>query len=205
LNSIWFPRFAEIPGIGYQGSPDVDRQQLPGYDHVPTIERRDVNGARDETLWWPSENGRTSISPAQGHVVGDLRHVPMPEILRNVYESLELPGTASDYHFLLQGSIGEVWRRRRDNPDMLPEVEKLAWLDVRLVEACPEAVTFEGPEGPKVYAILAFSILIDLYEREGFLHEALAIADRAVRLLQCEDDQQRLQGRLATLEAEDAR
>src|SRR4029450_415693 len=119
-------------------------QQLPGHDHVPTIERRVVNGERDDTLWWPSENGQTSISPARAYAVGDLRQVPVHEILRNVYEILELPGTASDYHFVIQGCIEELWRRRRDNADIFPEMEKLAWLDVRLVESCPGAFPFEG-------------------------------------------------------------
>jgi hypothetical protein len=124
-------------------------------------------------------------------------------LVQNVYEGLELPGEGTDYHFLIQGCAKELWGRRRDEPDVLEEVERLCWLDIQLVESLPEAVMDEFSDEPRFYQVLSFDILIDLYEREGFLHEALEVADRAARHGQGFADRDRLAERIAAVETED--
>lgn len=200
----WFRRFGDIPGVGFEAHPHVDRRKLQGYDSVPEVHVHVVEGKREEALSWPVEDGSRSTSPASSWALGDSKDLSSPVLLRTTYEKLELPGEPSDYHFILQGCAGDLWKRRREEPEMLEEVEKLCWLDIRLVETHPEAITFEGVDGPSFVSIHAFSLLIDLYEREGFLREALEVANRAVRFNQCQEDRERLLERITAVEAEDA-
>ena len=55
----------------------------------------------------------------------------------------------------------------------------------------------------KFYRVLSFSILIDLYAREGFLREALDVAERAARYGQGLEARDRLAERVASVENED--
>jgi hypothetical protein len=50
----------------------------------------------------------------------------------------------------------------------------------------------------------AFSCLMDLYEGNGFLREALAVAERAARFEQGQDECESLRERIASIESEDA-
>lgn len=87
---------------------------------------------------------------------------------------------------------------------MLPEIERLCLLDIKLVETRPETV--RDPVGGRevTLRVPSFSRLIRLYEREGFIEEALDIARRAAALGQGTVDLQRLEARLQELNAEDA-
>jgi hypothetical protein len=123
-------------------------------------------------------------------------------VLQRVAESLELPGQPSDYHFLIQGCALALWNRRRAEPEVLQEVERLCWLDIQLVQARPDAVTHEYSEEWKFFAIAAFATLIELYQREGFLHEALEVAQLGVRYGQTEAVRDELLERIKALEAE---
>jgi len=128
--------------------------------------------------------------------------VPTSRLLRNVYEGLELPGEPSDYHFLVQGCANELWGRRRQEPEVLDKVEQFCLFDLRLIEARPDAVSDEFSDEPRFYRVLAFAILINIYQREGFLHEALDVAERAARFGQENEAQDRLLERIAAVEAE---
>lgn len=201
----WFVRFGDIPGVEYAGSAQVDRDKLPGHNARPSIQIYESNGKREESLSWPVRAGGTgsSSSPAFSYAFADIRDLPIAALLQRLAEGLELPGTPSDYHFLLQNTANELWRQRRDAPEVLEHVESLCWLDIRLVETCPEYFMADRESGPRFYQLLAFSILITLYEREGFLHEALAVADRAAPFEQAADERQQLLTRIAAVEAED--
>ena len=59
----WFRRLAEVPGVGYEGSPGVDRTRLPGHDATPKIDRYDYDGERREYMSWPMKGGSTSVYP----------------------------------------------------------------------------------------------------------------------------------------------
>lgn len=198
----WFRQFGAIPGVVYEPPRPLDRRKLAGHDAVPEQHVHEFEGKRQETLWWPGKGGGSSASPAHERAFVDSRDASTDTVLRHVYEGLELPGEPSDYHFLIQGCAEQLWSRRRDEPNIVAEVEKLCWLDIKLVQVCPDAVSDEYSEERRFYAILAFPRLIEIYEREGFLAEALAVADVAVRYGQCEDARQRVVERIAAVEAE---
>lgn len=200
----WFRGFGDIPGVEFEGSPGVDRRQLPGHDAAPELHVFELEGRRRESLWWPAPGGGGSASPVHHRAFGDSRDLPTSRLLKNVYEGLELPGEPSDYHFLIQGCANELWGRRRQEPEVLEKVERLCWLDIRLIEARLDAVSDEFSDEPRFYQVLAFAILINMYEREGFLHEALDVAERAARFGQVNEAQDRLLERIAAAEAEDA-
>jgi hypothetical protein len=200
----WFRRFGDIPGITYEDPPTIDRTRLPGHEAVPEIHVHEFEGIRHKTLSWPIDGGTSSASPAHGRAFGDTRDVPTPVLVKNVHEGLALPGVPSDYHYLIQPCADEFWGRRRQEPDVVDIIEKFCWLDVQLIEARPEAVMNEFAEEPTFYSVSTFRILIELYEHEGFLHEALDIADRAARYGQGFEARDRLAEQIAAVENEDS-
>lgn len=124
--------------------------------------------------------------------------------IRVLQEALERPGSPSNYHFAILGCIEELWtwQRRRGHPELLAEIEDLCWLDVRLVGAMPSILTYER-NGEQLYsAVPAFHHLIELYEREGFLQDALAVARRAARFYPDYPRVLELEQRIAQLDAE---
>jgi hypothetical protein len=132
--------------------------------------------------WSTTNGGSSSASPAHERAFADLSRLSRDEVVRWVWEGLELPGKASDYHFLLQGAVEQAWSRRREDPAWLHWLETFAYLDLALVEAAPHAVMLEGarPAGEFV-RITSIERLLTLLEREGALREAMALADRARR------------------------
>ncbi len=154
-------------------------------------------------MWPLDKDGWTSASPSNewepsphaGEAKADF-------ILRRMYEKLELPGTLSDYHFAIQNCHDELQGEIRQTPSVLEEIERLCWLDIRLIEHCPEAITWEM-EGRKQFArVSAFHRLIDLYLNEGYVAEAMNVAEIAERFEQGGYAAERLRERVAMLETE---
>ena len=123
-------------------------------------------------------------------------------MLRNLYEGLELPGEPPDYHFLIQHAADELWRRRRNEPELLGEVERLCWLDIGFVQACPDAASYVIDGQRRFYMITGFWLLIQLYEERGDLSDALKVAEIASGYGQCEDARQRLLWKTGARETE---
>jgi hypothetical protein len=202
----WYPRLAEVPKLGYEGSPSVDRARLPGYDARPRIERYKWDDKRRETLWWTVKGGSSSAAPAT-----QLESSPRPgespaqTALRHCYEALELPGTLTDYHFIIQNTHEAIWKHRRREPWVVTETERLCWLDLKMLEAYPKALIFDGAgrgDEPFYPSILALYRLIRLYEQEGYLREALDVARLAVRFKQLPRELERLEEKIKLVEAE---
>jgi hypothetical protein len=202
----WYPRLADVPKLGYEGSPGVDRTRLPGFDLKPRLERYEWDGKIRESLSWPMKNGSTSAAPAT-----QLQSSPLPgetparTALRHCHEALELPGTLSNYHFIIQGAHEVIWKHRRRELWVIEETERLCWLDLRLIQAHPEAVTFHEyskGEGTNYPHVLAFHRLISLYETEGYLREAQEVAELAVRFNQLPRELERLKEKVEALDAE---
>lgn len=202
----WYPRLAEVPKLGYEGSAGVDRTRLPGFNLKPRIQRHEWDGKVHESLMWPMKDGSTSAAPAT-----QLESTPLPgetparTALRHCHEALELPGTLSNYHFIIQGAHETIWKYRRREPWVVEEAERLCWLDLRLVQVHPEAITFDDfvrGEGPNYPRVLAFYRLISLYEAEGYLRDALAVAEIAVRFNQLPRELERLGEKVKALDAE---
>jgi hypothetical protein len=129
---------------------------------------------------------------------------PAPACDQHLGETLELPGEPTDYHFAIQSVLEALWKRRRTEPTVLTTVEQLAWLDLSLAQARPDAVSTDIQGKRKFYAVLAFQYLITLYEREGALREALEVAELAVRYQQQQAKRDELVGRVTALDTEEA-
>lgn len=202
----WFRRFGDIPGVTYETPSGLDPKKLPGYGVVPEISVYEFEGKRRETLWWSEDGGGKSGSGPAAHwrEFGNSTTVSTREILVNCLEALELPGEPVDYHFLIQHCACALWSRRRKEPDFLDDVEKLCWLNIQLIQARPDTVRIEGSDEPRFYHVSAFSILTDLYQREGFLREALDVAELAARYGQGLIARDRLAERIAAVENEDS-
>ncbi|MFC4118966.1 hypothetical protein [Nonomuraea zeae] len=167
---------ADILGIGFTGSPDIDRSRLPDAHVRPRQER----GSR--YLYWPTPEGGTSASPAHRRAFADTKHMDTNGLVRWVWEGVELPGIASDYHFLLQGAIKQLWSRRRSAPEGLQFVEVFAALDLGLIEAVPHAVAIDEADPAQGFARLAsVEVWMKLLETEGALRDAVAVSRRAQR------------------------
>lgn len=126
-------------------------------------------------------------------------------MVQRLYESLELPGQLSDYHFNLLGTYDVLWNHRSEEPWIPAAVEELCLLDIALVEARMNTVRAD-PEHAKgnYYVIPGFHHLARLYEQEGYLKDALLVARRAAKFGQLAAEVDRLAARLENLEAADA-
>ena len=194
----WFHRFGDIPGVTYTTPHAIDRTKLPGYNHVPQVHEARPALQLDEWLEWPAGDGRTggSGSPAHDSAFSsspDPRTASAATLLRHVAEGLELPGIPSDYHFLIQHCIGELRPRRRAEPDLIPEIERLCRLDISLLQTRPDAASYFRDGETRFPFIKAFWVLIQLYEGRDDLARALEVAEIAARFDQHEDDLRRLQ------------
>ncbi len=202
----WFPRLADIPNIGYASSPGVNRPRLPGHGAKPRVEVSQSDSGRRESIWWPSRDGEGSASPVKQYLsrAPEIRDEPSEALIKRLREALELPGQPSDYHFAIQSCIEELWawKRRRVEPWLLGEIEQFCWIDIQLVEEMPHIIVFEY-RGQQLYArVTAFDHLIQLYEREGFVEDALGVARRATRFYPDFPKLQELEQRVAQLASE---
>jgi hypothetical protein len=178
MDPVWFRRFADIPGVRYQTPPVLDLSRLKRRNAVPTVHRFE---GLEPSLFWETSNGGTSQAPAGEHALGDFRGVSLTGVRENIAEVLELPGQPSDYHFALQSTTGELYGRRRDDPTVLDDVERLCLLDLQLIESCPFAVMWEREGQMTYFQVSAFSRLLRMYLTEGRVAEAVAVADIAER------------------------
>src|SRR5947208_77528 len=98
----WYPRFADVPGLRYPGSPGVDRTRLRGHNLKPRVDRYKWEGKQRTTLEWTYGDMSTSESPARmWETKSRPGESPGQTVLRRTRERLELPGTLTDYHFIL--------------------------------------------------------------------------------------------------------
>jgi hypothetical protein len=203
--SIWYARFGDIPALNYTAPAGVRRPDMPKRFLNPERHTYDWNGAKHVSLSWPDEEGNTSASPAMRWPPdSDPQNPPPSLILQRLYETLELPGIASDYHFALLRAYDALASHARQQPELLEDVERLCLLDIALLETLPEIVgELDNPEQPPI-RVPAFDRLVTLYERNGLLDDAIAIARRGAALGQGEDDVERIAERLAAVQAEDA-
>ncbi|MFJ7209725.1 hypothetical protein ACIQWR_40105 [Streptomyces sp. NPDC098789] len=124
-------------------------------------------------------------------------------LIARVWEALELPGSAMDYHFVLQGAVDHLWAGRQSYPSGLELLEVFAQLDLELMETAPQAVSFDPDVEPITFVrVTSVPRLISLLEREGAFMEALALAQRLARFSQGEDVVARLLDKTRALAAE---
>lgn len=201
----WYERLADIPGVNYSGNPSVQRKKLPYYNLKPEIHRSDFSRRPLEYLSWHyRDSTSSSASPAKSwESQPQPADAPPQAILQRLYEVLELPGEPADYHFAIQGCFERLWSLRREHPWVVNEIEKLCWLDIRLLEALPDTLRYQQTDGTFFFArSIAFERLIQMYERNGYLAEALDVARRATRFHADDTILKPLRERLERLEAE---
>jgi hypothetical protein len=151
---------------------------------------------------WPSPDGTTSASPAHQRTFSDAAPDDIEGLTQWVWEGLEIPGTSSDYHFLLQGAVQTLWSWRRDRPRGLQFVEVFSYVDLALIEAVPEAVMIDSTDPARGFLrIVTLEKLLALLEREGAFREAMALSRRAERFGEryCSDT---LASKVASLDGE---
>ncbi|MET8495934.1 hypothetical protein [Streptomyces microflavus] len=179
--------------MAFVGSPGVVRADLPG----AAVRPDELYG----TLVWPTSQGHTSATPASQHVPHDASG---EELVALTWEALELPGSAMDYHFVLQNAVDRLWGARGSDPAALQLLEVFALLDLELMEAAPQAVSFDDGDPVSFVRVTSVPRLIGLLEREGAFTEALALAQRLTRFEQGQDMVGRLSEKVGALTAEAA-
>jgi hypothetical protein len=183
---------------------NIERENLPGVNAKPRIKTLHHDGKGHSFVTWETNEGvNTPQSPAAARASFDGKTTAPSEVLRGLREALELPGTAEDYHFALLDTYEWLQKQCQTNPDLLADFERLCLLDISLVQAFPQAITHGAGEKPIMALVPAFGYLIRIYEREGFLEDALAIARSAAACGQGTDAQERLTRRVQELKAED--
>jgi hypothetical protein len=189
----WFRRMADIAGLDYTSPVPVDRASLPDHDKEPEVRRYDFDDEPRVMVDWglreTSEQGAayedkvwTPLgSPASEHLrelVEDGARPTSEQLLRRLWEALELPGAADDYHQALERVITKLRTRSYWEPAVMETVEALAWLDIRLMRAYPSIVIIDHPEATRPYwGAHAFTTLHNIYVAEGFLRDALAVSE----------------------------
>lgn len=198
----WYSRLAEVQGVGYAGNPHIDRTRLSGFDLKPQVQRG-FSSDQEPMLWWSQGEGGSSASPAASYRSGQIDRTNLKAVVRQLEETLELPGQASDYHFALLGVVEAIWRLRYDAPGAFAEIERLCWLDVRLIQADPGAASMLRDGKTEFFGVPAFRQLINLRATEGDLWGAWEVELLARRSGQSPDEA--LEEAVRALEAEDVR
>lgn len=181
----WYRKLADIPGVNYPSCPEVNRSRLPWHNLKPIIHSYDFQGELREDLTWPYRDGESDESPASKHRPNITEYQSPQVLLQYLYEALELPGKGVDYYDAIERSIRWLWEDRLRHPEVLDEIEKLCWLGIRLVEAPPN-ITWVGSFVWPCH--FAFWCLSDLYASNGYLAEALDVAQRLQRFLSNKND-----------------
>jgi hypothetical protein len=201
----WFRSFAEVPSVEYKGNPGLYHPQSSSHTPLPQSGYPAIAGTYRDTLIWPMlfGTGTTSASPVKQWTTQPREgESPAQTKLRQLYESLELPGELLDYHFAIQGCCSELWRLRREEPWVFAELERLCWLDIRLIQAYPNIMQANNER--EFLLVTTLQYLISLYEQEGYLYEALQVAEIAAKFNQQGPALERIKLHIANLEAEGA-
>jgi hypothetical protein len=200
----WFRRLADVPGLNYSGNSAINQKELTKYKLKPITNTYEIDGKLRTSAMWDYGDITTSESPAsRWKTLAKPGETSGQTILREVYEKLELPGQLADYHFSLQNCIRTLWSQRLQEPELLPIIEQLCWLDIKLIQYAPSTVYHETTDGAGHYfAVHAFSTLIDLYRSEGYLYEVQDILSLGFQLHQ--GNLGSIQDQLARLEEEHA-
>lgn len=180
--TTWYRRLADIPDIGYPGDIEIHRS-LKAANVTPRIERYDFDGRQQEFLSWGTPDGTSSGSPVHGMAFGSFDGETPAKTRKRVLSGLELPGTPSDYHFLIQSAHEHLWGIRREHPDQYPMIEWLCQLNLRLLEVEPATLWAGDDAGSGFLRALAFDRLLSLYATEGFETEMLETARRISNLI----------------------
>jgi len=226
----WFRRLGDVPGLEYSPPVVIDREALARHDAEPknrddlrigdylswgtvweAMPPEEREGGEDEDVEWSRDLESPVTDHLRGYLAEDAGHGVLlgvdrpaaPVLLQRLWEGLELPGRPYDYHAAIERVREMLFPRRLGEPAVMETVESLAWLDIRLVLACPYAVLVQTGEGDEhFYGMSAFDALIRLYRTEGFTREALEVAELAERFPSSPKRLADLRARLETMRGE---
>lgn len=118
---------------------------------------------------------------------------------RELDKKLALEGTTSDYHFAIANACNIMWSYRKEEPWVIKEIEKYFLKGLELIENDPKSIMFDD----KFPRIELFDRLIMLYEREGYIEDAVKLAKKSVEFQQSEERLHKLQEKLNAIHDED--
>lgn len=203
----WYRRLADVPGVEYPGSPDVDRSKLRWTNLEPEVHERvripdlPLLDSDYDDYEWEYGDEASSQSPASRHweEKGDASPSVASKVARALGEALELPGTLKDYHFVIMGAAAYLESIARTDPTVLTLVEEWCLLDLRVVCLDPTLFSYRAQDGEiRQYRVPACAILARLYRSEGALREWLAVEEQSETLTQ--GDPERVRSLIAELE-----
>jgi hypothetical protein len=203
--SQWFKRLSDVPNIFYKTNSSIRRTSLRGHNARPEFNSYEFDGRTRTYVSWPSldGSGTTSQAPCEQWITQPhSEETPGQTALRQLQEQLELPGTVENYGNCLWQGILALSQYRKDEPWVYEEVERICLLSISLLEAYPDSFAHQDQDGKISYFNGAASHLIRLYERSGYIREALAIAQRVARFGIVEHEKLQLAARLEVLEQE---
>lgn len=213
---------ADVPGLGFTGSPGVQRNRLPlhdasavtrkeqtwremGFDMEALASRhRDVDAERFSLVWHDRAGRELNTSPVRLHQDRMAEDESRPSVTARTWEYLELPGEPMDYHFALMAAVDELWSRRQ-KPEALADVEVFARLDVMLCVTRPAMLwNISETTGERFSArVTSADRLLRILELAGEWRDALTIAEQLVAALdQQEARRDTYVARVADLDAE---
>ena len=172
------------------------------YDETPVGRFADIPGIVFTPSRVASQSARESVSryerPAFEVELGSLAP---EEVVDQTLAALERPGTPLDYHFLLQNTVRELWRRREESPQTLPFVEEFGLLDAQLVKHHRGLFHTGGPNEGFV-SVPTLNVLAQLYVNEGNWFAAEDVARLARTIAGGVGAEERIAERAASLRAE---
>jgi hypothetical protein len=185
----WAPRLADVPGVTFTGSPGVDRTKLKNHALRPNIGEYGLSWGDEDGDDWSSE------SPAASHR-GE-RDLKVPALIKRTWESLELPGTAEDWHFALLEAVGQLSPGRRSDPAYLTVCEQFCRIDIDLVRARPEPFMRGETAADGFLSMATFRTLVKILRAVDDLEEALVYAKLGVEFGQgTEEDVEQIEAAL---------
>ena len=188
----WERSLESVDGVGWVPLLPINRDSLPGIEAEPKVEMLQGYSERPlQHVEWIDPQGKLKdqMTSPSGQREGEFRSDPelaAERIAKVVSEALALPGTRSDYHFSMLGAWEALYGRRRADSRVFCWIEKLCLADIRLMELGPElvfAADHWGDRDEDSYPVFpAFHQLSTLYQREGFLADAVKIEKRGAAL-----------------------
>lgn len=200
----WYRSLADILGP-LQLPAGISLGALPS-GLTPTV-RRWSSPDLPDSLDWPllaDRDTTTSSSPAAQWMWDTNPSWSPTELTQKAFEAVHLPGAPRDYHFNLLHAYSRLWDLRRQHPEGLGFLEPLCLLDIQLCEAAADVAREERGPHNGYLSVPAFGYLVNLYRDEGYIVEAIEIAETAHRFGGQGIDLEELQERRVSLESEDA-
>lgn len=207
---LWYERLADVPHLDYVTPVSVDAAALPERGLRPRLATTMWNGTNKTSPEWIRDprgyGSRRSPATEWKGYAPQSGESEATAAMRRVHEALALPGTLTDYYFVLLGGIQAAWSHRAGNPWLYQELERLSLLAIALVECHQDALSADNDGRIGHLGVPAYDMLLTIYGREGHLVEMQDIVRRATEhhVGDFSRKEQSLAARVAAIEGLDA-